>query len=179
MMRIRMFLIFLLILALALPSLCLSEGAFDPETDPLLQDFAERSHTTHDKSMGYPGNEDIRLDGFYEWLLTSKASHAIMNNVGDPNNFAEDHGSLQVENAVIRYFAPLYGFDPDEVWGLVTMSGTDGNNHGIYYGRNKLISETGMPPSCMCPKNPTIPTCGWRNCSSWMSIWSKRMKWAG
>jgi len=146
MMRTRMFLIFLLILALALPSLCLSEDAFDPETDPLLQDFAERSHTTHDKSMGYPGNEDIRLDGFYEWLLTNKAGHAIMNNAGDPNNYAEDHGSLQIENAVIRYFAPLYGFDPDEVWGLVTMSGTDGNNHGIYYGRNKLISETGMAP---------------------------------
>ena len=23
-------------------------------------------------------------------------------------------------------------FDPDDLWGIVTFSGTDGNNHGLY-----------------------------------------------
>ena len=38
------------------------------------------------------------------------------------------------EREVIESFAPLYGFDLDNLWGLVTMSGTDGNNHGLYFG---------------------------------------------
>lgn len=47
---------------------------------------------------------------------------------------------------MIESFAPLYGFDKDDLWGLVTMSGTDGNNHGIYFGVNYLKKKTGKMP---------------------------------
>lgn len=32
------------------------------------------------------------------------------------------------------------------MWGIVTMSGTDGNNHGIYFGANYLKKKTGKRP---------------------------------
>lgn len=50
------------------------------------------------------------------------------------------------EKEVIEFFAPLYGFDKDDVWGLVTHSGTDGNNHGIYFGAKYLYNKTGKMP---------------------------------
>ena len=34
------------------------------------------------------------------------------------------------EREVIEFFAPLYDFDDDKRWGLITHSGSDGNNHG-------------------------------------------------
>ena len=139
-------LICLMILAFTYPARGMSEAAFDPGADPLLRDVAERSHSLHDNSLGYPGNEDIRLDGFYEWFAENRVGHAMLNNAGDPNDVAEDHGALRIENEVIRFFAPYYGFSRDEVWGLVTMSGTDGNNHGIYFGRHYLAAETGKEP---------------------------------
>ena len=145
-MKTRMILIGLVILIAAFPVIGTAESAFDPDTDLLLQDMAARSHSTHDNSLGYPGNEDIRLDGFYDWYLKNEVGHAMMNNAGDPNDMTEDHGAMRIENEVIRFFAPLYGFDPDGVWGLVTMSGTDGNNHGIYFGRHCLVAETGIEP---------------------------------
>ncbi len=136
----------LIMLVFLFPVYVMSETAFDPAADPLLQDMAERTRSTHDNSLGYPGNEDIRLDGFYEWYQENGIGHAMMNNAGDPNDISEDHGAMQIENEVIHFFAPFYGFDPDEVWGLVTMSGTDGNNHGIYFGRHCLVAETGKEP---------------------------------
>ena len=71
----------------------------------------------------------------------------MLNNAGDPNDSgATNHGALEVEAEVIKFFAPIYGFDPDDVWGLVTASGTDGNDHGIYFGRQYLLDVTGLEP---------------------------------
>ncbi len=98
-------------------------------------------------SLGYPGNNDIRLQEFYRWYTANNIEAMIINNAGDP--FSEgDHtlSSLDFEREVIEYFAPKYGFDTDNVWGLVTMSGTDGNNHGIYFGVNYLKKKTGKMP---------------------------------
>ena len=98
-------------------------------------------------SLGYPGNNDIELQGFYKWYVANNLEVMIINNAGDP--FSEgDHtlSSLDFEREVIEYFAPKYGFEPDNLWGLVTMSGTDGNNHGIYFGVNCLKNETGQMP---------------------------------
>ena len=70
-----------------------------------------------------------------------------MNNAGDP--FAGEPSPISTqafEREVIEFFAPLYDFDLDDVWGIVTHSGTDGNNHGIYFGAKKLLNETGMSP---------------------------------
>ena len=103
---------------------------------------SERSMT-----LGYPGNNDIRLEEFYRWYTGNNLESMIINNAGDP--FEEgDHtlSSLDFEREVIQYFAPKYGFDGNDLWGIVTMSGTDGNNHGIYFGVNYLKRKTGKMP---------------------------------
>lgn len=104
--------------------------------------LAERSMT-----LGYPGNNDIRLEEFYRWYTGNNLESMIINNAGDP--FEEgDHtlSSLDFEREVIQYFAPKYGFDGNDLWGIVTMSGTDGNNHGIYFGVNYMKRKTGRMP---------------------------------
>ena len=123
-----------------------SSDGFDADSDELLNAVAERANDIRDEQIGYPVNEDVRLKGFYEWYLKNDIDKAMLNNAGDPNDYSSNHGALDVENEVIRFFAPFYGFDPDEVWGLVSASGTDGNDHGIYFGRNYLQSETGEEP---------------------------------
>ena len=98
-------------------------------------------------SLGYPGNNDIKLQEFYKWYTDNHLEEMIINNVGDP--FSEgDHtlSSLDFEREVIEYFGAKYGFDKSNLWGLVTMSGTDGNNHGIYFGVNYLRKKTGKMP---------------------------------
>ncbi len=114
---------------------------------PELDRWAEDCINRRSLSLGYPGNNDIRLQEFYSWYTANNLEAMIINNAGDP--FAEgDHtlSSLDFEREVIEYFAPKYGFDKDDCWGLVTMSGTDGNNHGIYFGVNYLKGLTGRMP---------------------------------
>lgn len=76
--------------------------------------LAERSMT-----LGYPGNNDIRLEEFYRWYTGNNLESMIINNAGDP--FEEgDHtlSSLDFEREVIQYFAPKYGFDGNDLWAL-------------------------------------------------------------
>ena len=98
-------------------------------------------------SFGYPGNHDIKLQEFYKWYTDNHLSSMIINNAGDPFSVGEHPlSSLDFEREVIEYFGPKYGFDLDDLWGLVTMSGTDGNNHGIYFGVSYLKNLTGKMP---------------------------------
>ena len=53
---------------------------------------------------------------------------------------------MDFEREVIEFFGPLYGFDPGDLWGIVTFSGTDGNNHGIYFGSKYLEKKTQKKP---------------------------------
>ncbi len=98
-------------------------------------------------SLGYPGNNDIKLHEFYKWYTDNHMEEMIINNAGAPFSKG-DHtlSSLDFEREVIEYFGPKYGFDKNDLWGLVTMSGTDGNNHGIYFGVNYLRKKTGKMP---------------------------------
>ena len=125
---------------------CMAEETYNADEDPLLKGVAERAREFDENHLGYPVNEDIQLDEFYEWYLENGVGDAMMNNAGDPNDIGMNHGALEIEAEVLRYFAPYYGFDPEEIWGLVTMSGTDGNNHGIYFGRHYLTDKTGLEP---------------------------------
>ena len=45
------------------------------------------------------------------------------------------------EREVIEFFAPLYDFDDDNRWGLITHSGSDGNNHSIYFGAKLTLLD--------------------------------------
>lgn len=97
--------------------------------------------------FGYPVNQKSELSDFYKWYVASGMDVINLNNVGDP--MTDDPwkmSSQKFEREVIEFFAPLYGYDLDNVWGLVTHSGTDGNNHGIYFGANALRNTTGLAP---------------------------------
>ena len=97
--------------------------------------------------FGYPVNQRSPLHEFYEWFLASGLDVVNLNNAGDPmTDEPWKMGSHAFERDVIEFFAPLYGFEKDSVWGIVTHSGTDGNNHGIYFGANYLQNKTGMRP---------------------------------
>ena len=112
-----------------------------------LNRYAEMVMAQKELAFGYPGNLDIHLTGFYEWLLESGVYSVIANNAGDPFDNNDPYmNTLDFEKEVIEYFAPLYGFDLDDLWGIVTFSGTDGNNHGIYFGSKYLEKKTGKKP---------------------------------
>ena len=97
--------------------------------------------------FGYPANQKSELHDFYVWYLETGMEVINLNNAGDPMTDDPWQMSSQAfEREVIEYFAPLYGFTKDDVWGIVTHSGTDGNNHGIYFGVNYLKNKTKMEP---------------------------------
>ena len=118
----------------------------DPARDRL-DEYAAYLQERRSEDIGYPLNHNIQLEGFYDWLVESGAYKAMSNNAGDPFHI---HGNfmnaLPFEREVIEFFGPHYGFDLDNLWGLVTFSGTDGNNHGIYFGSKYLEKKTGKKP---------------------------------
>lgn len=112
-----------------------------------LDEWTEVWKTGQQTYFGYPCNQNSALREFYEWYLGSGMYGVNLNNAGDPMNGQPWKMSSSVfEREVIEYFAPLYGFEKDKVWGIVTHSGTDGNNHGIYFGANYLYNKTGKMP---------------------------------
>ena len=97
--------------------------------------------------FGYPVNEESALHDFYQWYVASGMDVINLNNAGSPmTDSPSPYSSHKFEREVIEFFAPLYGYDLDDVWGIVTVSGTDGNNHGIYFGANYLYEQTGQRP---------------------------------
>lgn len=97
--------------------------------------------------LGYPANEHSALADFYQWYIASGMDVVNLNNAGDPMTDDPWTGSSQAfERDVIEFFAPLYGFEKDQAWGIVTHSGTDGSNHGIYFGAKYLYNKTGKRP---------------------------------
>lgn len=97
--------------------------------------------------FGYPFNEVSPLREFYKWYFDAGINLMNLNNAGDPFTDNPWEVSSQVfEREVIEFFAPLYDFDDHNRWGLVTHSGSDGNNHGIYFGANYLRQKTQREP---------------------------------
>lgn len=97
--------------------------------------------------FGYPLNQKSEMHDFYEWYLLTGMDVINLNNAGDPMTDKPEKMSSHVfEKEVIEFFAPYYGYDVSDVWGIVTHSGTDGNNHGIYFGANYLKNKTKMDP---------------------------------
>lgn len=111
-----------------------------------LDEWTRQCKQDRPNALGYPGNYASRLDGFYAWYTGNHMENMLINNAGDPFTPAGALSSATFEREVIEFFAPLYGFEKNDLWGLVTMSGTDGNNHGIYFGVNYLRKKTGKMP---------------------------------
>ena len=111
-----------------------------------LDAWTEKCHQERPRTLGYPCNQVSNLTGFYKWYTDNQMENFLINNAGDPFGQVGALSSARFEREVIEYFAPKYGFSTDNLWGMVTMSGTDGNNHGIYFGANYLQHLTGKQP---------------------------------
>ena len=95
---------------------------------PQLDEWVKSCKVERPNALGYPGNYASRLDGFYQWYTANNMQNILINNAGDPFAQSGALSSLTFEREVIERFASLYGFEQDNLWGIVTMSGTDGNN---------------------------------------------------
>ena len=121
----------------------MKENSFDPAA-ARLDAFAGDIVMNRASDLGYPMNQKSQLLGFYKWFAGSGLNLTMVNNAGDPFD-GEPHlklNTLPFEREVIERMGPLYGFDADNLWGIVTFSGTDGNNHGIYFGSKYLEKKT-------------------------------------
>ena len=140
-MKMQRFLTFALLCAAAQIAWAQSSGY--PELDAMVETWKNAQQTT----FGYPASQESNLANFYRWYLASGMDVVNLNNAGDP--MTDDPSTLSTqkfEKQVIEFFAPLYDFSLDNVWGIVTHSGTDGNNHGIYFGVNYLRNKTNLEP---------------------------------
>lgn len=112
-----------------------------------LDAWAQRAANAKSNIIGYPCNMNIELEEFYKWYMANGIENMMLNNAGDP--FVENSAPFNAgkfEKEVIEFFAPYYGWSADECWGITTTGGTDGNNHGIYFGVNYLQRLTGEEP---------------------------------
>ena len=135
-----------LFLLISLFAICLGAAAQSSGFDKL-DEWTEIWKEGQQTYFGYPVNEHSALDDFYQWYVSSGMDAINLNNAGDPMTDDPWNMSTQAfEREVIEFFAPLYGFEKDGAWGIVTHSGTDGNNHGIYFGAKYLFNKTGQMP---------------------------------
>lgn len=112
-----------------------------------LDAFAKHMVERREYAIGYPVNMNVDLKDFYLWYANSGLANVAMNNVGNPRkDSVYDLNTHAFENEVIDFFAPLYGFARNETWGIVTYSGTDGNNHGVYFGVKHLLAKAKTRP---------------------------------
>ena len=112
-----------------------------------LDTFAGDMVTRKLREFGYPVNQKSKLTSFYKWFAGSGLNLAMVNNAGDPfDGTSHLLNSLEFEREVIEFLGPMYGFEKDNLWGIVTFSGTDGNNHGLYFGANYLEKLTKQKP---------------------------------
>jgi histidine decarboxylase len=127
--------------------LATSALALTRENQRRVDQFAEQVLAKSKRVVGYPINQDTALDDFYRWYARKKLFRASMNNVGNPAKASPyTLNTHAFENEVVDYFANLYGFGPGDFWGFVTSSGTDGNQHGVYFGKKYLLSKSSAAP---------------------------------
>ncbi|GLS37875.1 histidine decarboxylase [Mesorhizobium tianshanense] len=98
--------------------------------DKLSNKFADRRA----KHLGYPYNLD-----FDAWPI-SQFGKFFINNLGDP--YVGSHYATEVcgvEREVVDWFARVWECaDPEEYWGAVGASGTEGNLWALYLARETL-----------------------------------------
>lgn len=102
-------------------------------------------------AIGYPLDEDTQLRQFYQWYTASGLTGVAMDNVGDPfHDGGHKMQTLEFEREVVRAFGARFGLQ-DDLWGFVASSGTDGNAHGLYYGRSVLAKTLGGGTGALAP----------------------------
>jgi len=143
--------------AVALAATCyppLDLGLFSPRVaharSPGALQRLTRAAMQRELFLGYPVNMNIPPAGFFQWketLFKVGIDQFAYNNVGNPDVHSHiPFNTHEYEKKLILNFAPRYGFNPAEVWGFLTNSGTDSNMHGIYMGRTLLEGRTKTTP---------------------------------
>lgn len=105
--------------------------------DALAKNIVERKY----KQLGYPFDQATDLADFYTWLAQTRLADITLINVGDP--YKTDWDMLntdELERYCIDFLADHCGFG-GEHWGVLANGGSDGNMHGIYFGRKALAAK--------------------------------------
>lgn len=108
---------------------CINDTSQKQVTDILSSYKVHLDHRTN-HHLGYPYNLSFNYDA-----LKDLAEYSI-NNLGDPfieSNYGVHSRSFEI--AVLDWFASLWDINREDYWGYITSSGTEGNLHGIYVGR--------------------------------------------
>ena len=117
--------------------------------EPVLRRMTETARKLVERQklqMGYPFDQETNLTGFYEWLLETGLCNTTLISVGSPYKEAWDMLHVdEFEREVVDFVAGTFGFRGGH-WGVVTNGGTDGNLHGIYFGRKTLEAKSELPP---------------------------------
>lgn len=119
-----------------------TDNKMTPEVLQKLTSCAQSIVKKRRYQMGYPFDQASSLDGFYQWLLDTGLYNTTLISVGSPWKEAWD--MLQVdefERTAVSFMADAFGFPSDSFWGFVTNGGTDGNMHGVYFGRKELTAK--------------------------------------
>ena len=107
---------------------------------------AKKLVSRRDLQAGYPFDQETNLSGFYEWLLETGLCNTTLISVGSPYKEAWDMLHVdEFEREVVDFIAGTFGFHGNH-WGVVTNGGTDGNLHGLYFGRKTLEAQSDRPP---------------------------------
>lgn len=83
--------------------------------------------------LGYPCNTAYDYSEVIDYFKYN------INNVGCP--YVEGTYKVNtktIEREVLNFFAELWGFNNNNIWGYVTSAGTEGNMQGLYVGRESL-----------------------------------------
>jgi Glutamate decarboxylase and related PLP-dependent proteins len=112
-----------------------------------MTETAEKLVERRKHQMGYPFDQETNLKEFYEWLLETGLCTTTLISVGSPYKDAWDMLHVdEFERASVDWIAKTFGFPENTHWGVVTNGGTDGNMHGIYFGRKELAAQSDIPP---------------------------------
>ena len=110
--------------------------------DALAKNLRERRF----EQLGYPFDQETSLKEYYRWLADTGLCDLTLINVGDPYKTQWDMlHTDEFECACIDFVADSFNFGEDR-WGVISNGGSDGNMHGLYFGRKTLEAKSSVPP---------------------------------
>ncbi len=119
-------------------------------TSTAILEFMRHLPEQREMMLGYPINMETPPAEFFAWRKKLSAvgiNQFSFNNVGNPYKHSHvPFNTHQLEKELIERFGAVYSFPANNIWGLLTNSGTDSNMHGIYMGRTLLKGRTGITP---------------------------------